>query len=323
MSRYLVVGGAGFIGSYVVDHLLTSRRAEAVLVYDNFSAGRHWHLQAWAEDPRLRIISADIYDPILFSVACDVDVTFHLAANPDIAKAITEPDIDFRQGTALTQIVIEALRKGSCRKLIYASGSGVYGDTGTKWIREDHAPMEPISTYGASKLACEALIASYCHMFDFVASVFRFGNVVGGRQTHGVAYDFIRKLKADCSRLEIMGDGDQSKPYVDVDDVVCAMMIAVDRQTKRFDVYNVAPHDFVTVREIADIVLAELGVPKEQCELRFGTSNRGWKGDVPVVRLVCDKIRALGWTSRFSSTEAVRRSVRGMLANIENLYTNA
>lgn len=321
--QVLVVGGAGFIGSYVVDYLLTTRRAESVIVYDNFSAGRQWHLKSWDGDQRLRTIAADIYDADLFVAARDVDVTIHLAANPDIAKAMVEPDIDFRQGTALTQLVLEAIRKGECRRLIYASGSGVYGDTGSNWIREDYAPMEPISTYGASKLSCEALIASYCHMFGFAASAFRFGNVVGGRQTHGVAYDFIRKLKEDPSHLDILGDGYQSKPYVEVGDVVQAMMIVLDKQAKPFDVYNVAPNDFATVREIADVVLAELGIAKEKCELRFGSSSRGWKGDVPIVRLLCDKIRAFGWSNRYSSIEAVRHSVRCMLANIKDLYTSA
>lgn len=320
--KVLVIGGAGFIGSYVVDHFIKTSDAN-VIVYDNFSAGRRWHLKTWTGHPRLQVIAADIYDPELTAAATDVDIAVHLAANPDIAKAMTEPDIDFRQGTALTQIVLEALRKGRCRRLIYASGSGVYGDTGANWIREDYAPMEPISTYGASKLGCEALISSYCHMFGFTASAFRFGNVVGGRQTHGVAYDFIRKLKADPTHLDIMGDGYQSKPYVDVNDVVSAMMVALTLQTSSFEVFNVAPDDFATVRDIADIVLTELGIPKEKCDLRFGTSNRGWKGDVPIVRLVCDKIRTLGWKPQYSSIEAVRYSVRGMMANIEDLYTNA
>src|SRR3989338_1640656 len=194
--KFLIVGGAGFIGSYIVDHLLSSNVATKVTVYDNFSSGKHWHLQSSINDKRLSVIARDIYDLEIFDSASGADITILLAANPDIAKAVTETDIDFKQGTALTQIVLEAMRKGGCQKLLYTSGSGVYGDAGVSWIKEDFSPMEPVSTYGASKLACEALISSYCHMFDFQASCFRFGNVVGGRQTHGVAYDFIRKLKS-------------------------------------------------------------------------------------------------------------------------------
>jgi UDP-glucose 4-epimerase len=315
--KVLVFGGAGFIGSYVVDYLLEKNLANPVVVYDNFSSGRHWHLQQHAGDPRLKLCEKDIYDPEIFRAADSAGLAIHLASNPDIAKALTEPDIDFRQGTALTQIVLEALRKGGCRHLLYASGSGVYGDTGQETVAENYAPMRPISTYGASKLACEALISSYCAMFDLKASAFRFGNVVGGRQTHGVAYDFLRKLRADSSRLAVMGDGHQSKPYIDVDDVVEAMFAAYRGQSAAFDVYNVAPDDFLSVREIVDIVLEELRIAPGKCAVMYGEESRGWKGDVPVVRLNCARIRALGWSNRYTSAEAMRRSVRAMLANVE------
>jgi UDP-glucose 4-epimerase len=317
--KVLVVGGAGFIGSYVVDYLLAKNRARSVVVYDNFSSGRHWHLRHHAADARLTLCQKDIYDTDIFTAAQGTDLAIHLASNPDIAKALNEPDVDFRQGTALTQIVLEALRKAACPHLLYASGSGVYGDTGSESVSEDFTPMRPISTYGASKLACEALICSYCAMFDLKASAFRFGNVVGGRQTHGVAYDFLRKLRADSSRLEVLGDGHQSKPYVDVDDVVEAMFVAYRAQRAAFDVYNVAPEDFISVRDIVDIVLEELTVPPAQCAVAYGKANRGWKGDVPVVRLNSDKIRALGWSNRYPSAAAMRRSVRAMLANIDHI----
>ncbi|MDA8150756.1 MAG: NAD-dependent epimerase/dehydratase family protein [Nitrospiraceae bacterium] len=321
--KFVVVGGAGFIGSYVVGGLLGSCRANQLIVYDNFTSGQHWHLKDYLGDSRLAILEHDIYDAEIFDAISGADVTIHLAANPDIAKASTEPDIDFRQGTALTQIVLEAMRRGKCSRLLYASGSGVYGDTGTQWVREDYAPMEPISTYGASKLACEALISSYCHMFGFKASCFRFGNVVGGRQTHGVAYDFLGKLSTNSTFLEILGDGSQSKPYVYVDDVVTAIFLALDRQEKSFDVYNVAPNDFITVKEIAEIVLEKLNISPSECELRFGRENRGWKGDVPIVRLITDKIRSMGWDNTYSSSGAIHRSVEAMMSNIEYLYKHA
>jgi UDP-glucose 4-epimerase len=315
--KVLVVGGGGFIGSYVVDYLLAGDFASSVVVYDNFSSGRHWHLRDHAADPRLTLCERDIYDADIFRAAEGAGLAIHLASNPDIAKALTEPDIDFRLGTALTQIVLEALRKAGCPHLLYASGSGVYGDAGSASVNEDFTPMRPISTYGASKLACEALICAYCAMFELKASAFRFGNVVGGRQTHGVAYDFLRKLRADPSRLDVMGNGHQSKPYIDVGDVVEAMFAAYRAQSAAFDAYNVAPDDFLSVREIVDIVLQELSVRPEECSVAYGAADRGWKGDVPVVRLNCDKIRALGWTNRHTSGEAVRRSVRAMLVNID------
>ncbi|HEY1749165.1 MAG TPA: NAD-dependent epimerase/dehydratase family protein [Xanthobacteraceae bacterium] len=315
--KVLVVGGAGFIGSYVVDYLLGSNLAESVVVYDNFSAGTRAHLRQHKDDRRVTMCANDIYDSAIFAAAEGASLAIHLAANPDIAKALTEPDIDFHQGTALTQIVLEALRKGGCRHLLYASGSGVYGDVGSERVSETFAPMSPISTYGASKLACEALICSYCAMFGLKASAFRFGNVVGGRQTHGVAYDFLKKLRADPSRLEVMGNGHQSKPYIDVADAVEAMFIAYRAQSAAFDAYNVAPDDFTSVREIVGIVLREMGIPDGQCAVSYGELGRGWKGDVPIVRLNSDKIRALGWSNRYTSTEAMRRSVQAMLADAD------
>lgn len=320
--KVVVVGGAGFIGSYVVEHLLLTNKDLDLVVYDNFSAGKYWHLKNHIEDKRLRVIQKDIYDPEIYGEIAGAGVTVLLAANPDIARAMTEPDIDFRQGTALTQIVLEAMRKGKCFRLLYASGSGVYGDTGTEWVKEDFSPMEPISTYGASKLACEALISSYTHMFGINASVFRFGNVVGGRQTHGVAYDFIRRLKKNSHLLEVLGDGSQSKPYVHVTDVVKAMFLVLEKQKKSFEVFNVAPNDFVTVNEISRIVIDKMGISPKECEIRLGTEKRGWKGDVPIVRLNTDKIRSLGWTNRFSSEEAVKMSVVEMIENLIYLYEN-
>ena len=229
--KVLVVGGAGFIGSHVVDYLLGKNIANSVVVYDNFSAGQRAHLRQHKDDRRVLTCAKDIYDSEIFAAAEGAGLAIHLAANPDIAKALTEPDIDFHQGTALTQIVLEALRKGGCRHLLYASGSGVYGDVGSERAGENFAPMLPISTYGASKLACEALICSYCAMFGLTASAFRFGNVVGGRQTHGVAYDFLRKLRGDPSKLEVMGNGHQSKPYIDVEDALKAMFTAYRAQS--------------------------------------------------------------------------------------------
>jgi UDP-glucose 4-epimerase len=289
-------------------------------VYDNFSSGQRWHLEDHKSDSRLEVVAKDIYDDAIFSAAQGIDIVFMFAANPDIAKAITEPDIDFRQGTALVQITLEAMRKAGCKKLLYASGSGVYGDVGSKDVPEDYSPMEPISTYGASKLACEVLISSYCHMFDFRASAFRFGNVVGGRQTHGVAYDFIKRLRLDPSQLTILGDGTQSKPYVYVDDVLEAMRMVFERQTKVFDSYNVAPNDYTTVSEIAKMVLNEMNISSDNCHLQYGNSSRGWKGDVPIVRLNTEKIRAMGWKNSLTSNAAIEKSIRAMLLNSEKLF---
>src|SRR5262249_49980864 len=157
------------------------------------------------------------------------DVVIHMASNPDIARAVTEPDIDFRQGTELTNLVVEAMRQTETKCILYASGSGVYGEIGLTEAHENLGPMIPVSTYGASKLAGEALIAAYAYMCDMRGCVFRFGNVVGRRQTHGVGFDFIRKLLRDPGQLRILGDGRQSKSYVHVGDVVSAVLLAHEK----------------------------------------------------------------------------------------------
>ncbi len=225
-GRWCIVGGAGFIGSHFVDRLL-AERVDGVTVFDNFSSGRRWHLEAHADDRRLRVVEADVRDlDDLVKAMAGADTVIHLASNPDIARAATDPAVDFDQGTLLTHHVVEAARRSSVPRMLYASGSGVYGDLGEIEAGEDHGPLIPVSTYGASKLAGEALIASYCFMFDLSACVFRFGNVVGPHQTHGVGYDFIRRLLEDPAELTILGDGTQSKSYVHVSDIVDAVLLA-------------------------------------------------------------------------------------------------
>src|SRR5439155_3795602 len=189
----------GFIGSHVLDRLLADPGVDHVTVFDNFSSGREWHVSHHDGDPRVRIVRGDVRDlPALTRAIGGSEAVVHLASNPDIARAATEPAIDFDQGTLLTHHVVEAMRCTSdARLILYASGSGVYGDLGDLEIGESHGPLVPVSTYGASKLAGEALVSAYCHMFGLTGRVFRFGNVVGPRQTHGVGYDFVRRLLAD------------------------------------------------------------------------------------------------------------------------------
>jgi len=312
VSRFLIVGGAGFLGSHFVDRLLGD--GEQVTVFDNFSSGREWHLEGHAGDPRLRVVRGDVKELEALSEAmAGHDVVIHLASNPDIARAASEPAIDFDEGTLLTHHVVEAMRLSSTPSVLYASGSGVYGDIGDTEADEDHGPLEPISTYGASKLAGEALISAYCHMFGLRGCAFRFGNVVGPRQTHGVGFDFVRKLLEDPKRLAILGDGNQSKSYIHAGDVVEAVLLALARTEQPYRAYNVATGDYITVTEIADLAAECVGLEPARVDYQYTGGDRGWKGDVPIVRLDTRRIRALGWSNEMGSREALRESMLAML----------
>lgn len=316
MTKYFIAGGAGFIGSHLVRRLLREDDGCSVLIYDNFSSGKLWHLHDAVNDSRLRIVEGDIKDQDkLKSFMEGSDVVYHFASNPDIAKAMTQPDVDFWEGTYLTNNIAEAMRVTGVRKILYASGSGVYGDVGDTVTNEDYSPQLPISTYGASKLACEVLICSYCHMFDFSAAAFRFANVVGPNQTHGVGFDFVRKLRNDPERLPILGDGSQSKSYIHVTDVLNAMRLIEKKFLNGYSYFNVGTEDHITVTEIADIAAEELDLKNVKYEYSGG--SRGWKGDVPVVRLDSSKIRKLGWANNYSSFEAIRNSIRSIIQDAE------
>lgn len=315
---YFVAGGAGFIGSHLVRKILSEESESKVIIYDNFSSGQMWHIEDVADNNRLKIIKGDIKDiDLLVNSMKDVDCVYHFASNPDISKAVTQPDIDFWEGTFLTNNILEAIRRNNVKKLIYASGSGVYGDTGYTEADEDYSPMVPISTYGASKLAGEALISSYCFMFGLNAGAFRFANVVGPNQTHGVGFDFLNKLIKNPNELDILGNGTQSKSYIYVYDVLNAIRMVEQEYLNGYSYFNVATNDYITVREIAEVVLEVMML--KNVKLNFGDSDRGWKGDVPVVRLNSDKIRNLGWSNKFNSKQAIQESVSQMFKKIKSI----
>lgn len=314
-GRYFIAGGAGFIGSYFTDALLAQPETRGVTIFDNFSSGREWHYEAHEKDARLHIVRADISDVnALTATIGGHDWVIHLAANPDIARAAEIPEIDFYHGTLLTNNILEAMRRAGVHRLLYASGSGVYGDAGDTLLAEDYSPLLPVSTYGASKLASEALIASYCSMFRLRACALRLGNVVGARQTHGVGFDFLRSLSVRPKRLRILGDGEQSKPYIHASDVVQAAFCAAQNGRAPFSVFNVATDDALTVREIAELTAEILGLATPPV-FEYSGGARGWRGDVPVVRLNCARVRSLGWSPQWNSREAMRQSLQELIAD--------
>jgi len=310
-TQSFIAGGAGFIGSHLARELL--RRDHQVVVFDNLSSGSQAHLDGLLSDSRLTLVEADLqeFDKVLEAIR-GTDHAYLLAANPDVAAAVDDPAIDFWQGTYLTHNAIEAARISGVLRITYASGSGVYGDRATDAVDEEYGPLLPVSTYGASKLGCEATLSAYAHMFAINAVAFRFANVVGARQTHGVTYDFVRRLREDPTRLRILGDGRQSKSYIHVSDVVSAILTVTDRGWEGFEVFNAGTGEHVTVTEIADLVARRMGIANVRYEYAGGA--RGWKGDVPIVRFRSDKLAALGWRCSYSSAEALADSIDANIA---------
>ncbi len=314
MTHFAIVGGAGFIGSHFVDRL--SEEDHEITVVDNYCSGTLSRISKHIDKPYFNLQNTNAEDTeSLVTAFKNVDVVIHLASNPDIARAALEPRVDFLQGTSLTESVIEASRRTGVSKVLYASGSGVYANSGLSAIKEETL-LQPISTYGASKLAGESLLSAYSFMFGLNCLSFRFANVVGPKQTHGVGYDFLRKLKENPNYLEVLGNGTQTKSYIYVTDVVDAVLHANEHSKSDYDVYNVSTLDYVTVKEIARLAIKASGLKEDLVKINYGSSDRGWKADVPKIFLDSKKLRSLGWSSSFTSREALSMSLDSMYSSL-------
>ncbi len=308
MSRYLVTGGAGFIGSHLTERLLDE--GHAVTVFDNFSLGRREFVH-----PSAKLVEADLLELDAVERAMDGhDAVFHLAANSDIDFGRKRSDHDLKQGTLATYNVLEAMRRRGVKKLVFSSTSAVYGETPAISLPETYGPLLPISLYGASKLACEGLISAFAHNYGQQAWVYRFANVVGANATHGAIFDFARKLKKDPKRLEVLGDGSQSKPYLLAEDVVDGILFAFAKADDAVNLFNLACPGGTSVAAIAQIVVEAAGLPGAQISYTGG--KRGWVGDVPFVRMDPAKLEKLGWKARHDSTEAVRLAAKAIVAQV-------
>jgi len=312
-ARTLVTGGAGFIGSHLCDRLL--ERGDEVWCVDNLRLGRRRNIAHLGDTPAFHFIELDVLDrPALAALFREgrFDSVFHLAANSDIAGGGADMRLDLELNQMTTVSIIEAMRAHGVKRLFFASTSAIFGETDAV-LREDFAPLEPISFYGASKLAAEAYVSVFAHTFGGRAVVLRFPNVVGERATHGVIYDFLSKLVAGRSRLEVLGDGNQSKPYLYVGDLVEAILTVWDKAESPLSVYHAAGIGNTSVREIAEIVVAAAG--DADTRIVYSGGDRGWPGDVPRFRYDISRLEALGWSPRRHSTEAVRHAVERILAN--------
>lgn len=316
-KKYFISGGAGFIGHNLANYLI--ERGHFVTVYDNLSNGSINYLDAHKNNPKFKLVVGNIQDDQLLQKSLKGhDCVFHLASNADIAAAQKDPDIDFYNGTLLTRCVLEAMRKTGVNNLVFTSGSGVYGEVPDYPVDENFSPLIPVSTYGAQKLSSEALISAYSFMFDMYCRVFRFANVVGPKQTHGVAYDFIKRLSQDSSELKILGDGTQTKPYIFVSDVINALVNfgAEANSDINFDIFNVATNDSLSVTQIANIICKIMDF--DNVSFSYAGGSRGWKADVPKYSLDTSKLKKEGWSTSMNSLEAVTASVVSMVKDFNS-----
>jgi UDP-glucose 4-epimerase len=311
LSRVLVVGGAGFIGSHLVERLV---ERGSVTVFDDFSVGRRAFLEGALSSGRCQIVEGDALDAeALCRAAAGHTAIFHLAANPEARWGLENPRLDLEQGTIATHNVLEAARRSGVTGFVLASSGTVYGDTPEPCAEDDLGHL-PISLYGASKLAGEALVSAYVECFGLEARIFRFGNVVGPRGTHGAALDFLKKLERSPEELEVLGDGRQAKPYVYVTDCVDGILFGMDRGRAALDVFNIGPHDVTSVSRIAELCVQ--ASPYPGARIRYTGGARGWRGDVPRSRLSMEKLMGLGFSLPRSSDEAVRAAVNELAREV-------
>ena len=305
----VVTGGAGFIGSHLVDYLVDHGRK--VVVIDSLTAGSLTNLQRHLKDQNVRIIRSDLRKDGWQEACSGADRVYHLAADPDVRQSSLNPDTQISNNILATYRVLEAMRAQGIQEIVFTSTSTVYGEAGVIPTPEEYAPMEPISVYGASKLASEALISAYCHSFGMYSWIFRFANIIGERSGHGVITDFIRKLRENPEELLILGDGTQSKSYLEVMGCVEAIVYTAAHTEERVNTFNIGSEDWIDVKSIANIVVEEMHLP--HVEFQFTGGERGWVGDVPRMLLDIEKIKKTGWRPSLGSEESVRMATRALL----------
>ena len=310
--KVFVTGGAGFIGSNLVDKLIS--RGDTVTVYDNLSSGKKEFFEHHLKNEKFTFVEANLMNlPKIKEVIKDHDVVFHIAANPFVRLGERQTKLDLEQGTIATYNLLEAMRINDVKKIVFSSSSVVYAETPPIAIPENYGPTLPISLYGAGKLGAEGLISAFCGTFGFQAWIYRFANVVGIRGTHGVIVDFIDKLKTNPKELEILGDGKQQKPYLHVFDIVSGMLHGFEHSNDQLNLFNLSCESDTTVTKIADLVVEEMGL--KDVKYNFTGGKRGWAGDVPRFQLDASKIKKLGWKENYTSDEAVRKAIREILDN--------
>jgi len=312
----LVTGGAGFIGSHTAERLV--RDGNFVIIFDNLSSGKKEFIEHILGENAVFIkgdltVEKDVHN--VFK-SYDIDVVFHLAANPDVKTSSLEPWSHVQNNYIATYVLLESMRKFKVEEILFTSSSTVYGEAEIIPTPEDYGPLKPISIYGATKLASEGLITAYSHTYGIKGAIFRFANVIGPRSTHGVIYDFINKLKTNPKELEILGDGTQTKSYLYISDCIDGMLFGFEKRKEDMEIFNLGSEDWINVRRIAEIVVEEMGLENVRFKFTGGINGRGWKGDVKFMRLSIEKIKSYGWKPKYNSEESVRLTAKALIKEL-------
>lgn len=310
MNKILVTGGAGFIGSHLIDRLL--EEGNQVFCIDNFILGNLENLKKAKNNRFFKLYNADLLDLEVIDQIFnreDFDIVYHLAANSDVKEGALTTSRDLNLTFMTTYNVLECMKKYKVKKLIFTSTPAVFGNKSQALVEEMTA--NPESLYGASKLASEFFIKTFSNLYGINCWIVRLSNIVGERSTHGVIHDFLIKIDSNKNELNVLGDGNQSKPYMYVKDIVDAIIFIFKNAAERINVYNVGPKDSTKVSKIAEILLEEYGAKRK---IVYGTNKFGWKGDVPYYTYNANKLQKLGWKTKYDSTEAVRVAIRNIIS---------
>lgn len=306
MSCVLVTGGAGFIGSHIVDRLIS--RGETVTVLDNLSSPAGDYYKHLIDNRLVKFIKGDIRDHKTVLNACkNVKKIFHFAADPRVDASVFNPVESFMINTLGTLNILEAARQTDVERIIFASSGGtLYGETDI-FPTPENTPLKPVSCYGASKASCEMYCSAYSHSYGLNIISCRFANIFGPRSTHGVIYDFYYKLIKNPEELEILGNGEQKKSYLYIDDCVDAVFHLEDQNIKGFDFFNIGSEEWITVKKIADVIVETLGL--KNVKYKFTGGERGWIGDIPKMLLDIEKIKRLGWKPKITIVDGIKKFI--------------
>jgi len=309
----LITGGAGFIGSALVENLLS--QGIEIHVLDNLSKGNQSLVKIWQKNENFKFFKIDLLEKDWNVSLPKYQGVYHFAADPEVRTSVTDSESHFKNNVLTTLNLLEKIKSLGIEFFVFASTSTVYGEPKIFPTPETYSPLEPISPYGASKLACEGLISSYSHLFKFQSYIFRLANVVGGNSNHGVIYDFIKKLEKNPLQLEILGDGTQSKSYIHVSDCIDAINFSLSNSNDLVNYFNIGSDDQISVKEIAKLVVDGLKLKNTKLFYTGGVDGgRGWKGDVKIMILDTTKIKKLGWNSKYNSKKSVIVTINEIFA---------